>query len=269
MNNNLSDEISKNVNNQSDAITEDIKDTIGKSKKPSPMPKSIIIGLLGFIGISIVTGVILFSDNSNKVIPVFSELELSNINNTINLPSVELTKDIKVKSSEVIKNTKNILNDLYVELDRRLVTLKKTIDEQNITILNYQSTIAAHNILFEKIDESLLSLKNDSINSLDNKIKIINKNLLSINKSIKYNKKTLHKISNTKVAKPPFTLLSIDLWSNEASAVLDVNGKQKIASIGDIQNGWKISNIIKSQNCITTIRIKDRIETKICHAGNT
>jgi len=62
---------------------------------------------------------------------------------------------------------------------------------------------------------------------------------------------------------PAFSLLSIDQWGGEESAVLDLNGRITTASVGDSRAGWTLLSIRRS-GCIDIERESDGKQASIC-----
>jgi len=154
------------------------------------------------------------------------------------------------------------------ELKDKVSELQGIATQQTVVIDNYRSIVDGMNVKIEQFNETFSTIEKESINPLVQKIDVISEDISKLNALTNDNKRKIYKFSKKGPGRPPFNLLSIDLWGSKASAVLELNGKESIASIGDVRAGWKISQIIKSQSCIKAVRMKDRKVAKLCQAGN-
>lgn len=71
------------------------------------------------------------------------------------------------------------------------------------------------------------------------------------------------RMSATRREGPAFSLLSIDRWGGEESAVLDLDGRITTASVGDSRAGWTLRSIHRP-GCIDVERDSDRKSASVC-----
>jgi len=80
------------------------------------------------------------------------------------------------------------------------------------------------------------------------------------------NKQLINQSKNQKIETPPFTVVSIDEWGGVASAVIIMDGRSTVASIGDVRSGWRIINIVQP-DCIHVMRVNGTKTMNICGVG--
>ncbi len=157
--------------------------------------------------------------------------------------------------------------------DEAIVKLGESFDDlaRNVGAVNLDINKAkdARLSLSEQINNNHIltaSLKND-LNDIKEEMSVLTNLVASQSKKLS----VLSLKANKKVAKrriqPPFTLLSIDQWGSENSAVLEISGATSIASIGDVRAGWRIASI-NLPACIKAMRLSDGIVADLCREGD-
>jgi len=151
---------------------------------------------------------------------------------------------------------KQVSIDEFDKLKNEYETLKGMFTDSN-------SKLDAYKNKFGDIDSSLSNIKADALPKLRRSDEVLKKKLSDLNSKLSvYDKKLLEK-EKAKKRKPPFSLLSIDRWDVETSAVIGFDGKIAIASLGDVRAGWKIDSFVLP-NCIYTVQLEDESKVKLC-----
>ncbi len=254
-----SNNIDENVINDDDVVFEE---GVEKSK-PSPMPASIKYGLSGlgvfiFVVILSVTFMTGSEDSDDINEDEFAELVDSNsvVTHVASIKPPNATKHIDNVDGRVISDLKETVNKLQSNVDSYQTALngyKRIVDEQSIKL--------------NQFDEMFTGIRQQSITPLSNQVAALKKKLSDLNNIVGKNKSHINRFTKKGPSRPPFLLLSVDEWGNQLSAVLELNGRQSIASEGDIRAGWKINQILKP-NCIRAVRLSDRKKAKVCRTGN-
>ncbi|MCF6256144.1 MAG: hypothetical protein L3K25_07560 [Gammaproteobacteria bacterium] len=161
--------------------------------------------------------------------------------------------------------------------DEQLSSIESDVDNLRLLISSLQKNNAE---LQNQIDATSME-RNEQIADLRSRLMDATVNtipsLASIDKEhastlntlqtqIKTNKRRIDQATKRKAESPPFTLISIDEWGSTTSAVLEMDGKSTVASVGDVRAGWKITKI-KRPDCIYATRVADNKSVTICGAG--
>jgi len=259
------DDITDAINHSHDSVSNGDSESL---PSPSKAPKALI-ALASVVGLIVsIAYITMSSDTSGTVDPVFSEEELSELVGSDQVAHAEIVNTTDISLDANTLDGKAISDSDVNEFKTKLSDLEKIVADQATIIDNYKSTIDGVNVRLDQFNETIGSIEIGAINPIEKKISVISKDISKLNALAGDNKRKINKITKKGPGKPPFSLLSIDLWGSKASAVLEFNGKESIASIGDVRAGWKISHIIKSQSCIKAIRVKDSKVAKLCQAGN-
>lgn len=140
-----------------------------------------------------------------------------------------------------------------------LTKLKSILDEQGLDIT--------------QLSETLTRLKQEELSNLQNQMDSISDDLKNIHSSVNkqyadlktaYKKSSSH--TNNQPARPPFKLLSIDVWGGKTSAVIFMQNKTSFAEVGDERAGWRIESIDRP-NCIVTRNTVSNKRINVCMKG--
>jgi len=251
------------------------------SNSPAPVPTGIKV-LFGGFALAVVFAILGFT--------MFTGSESETVENGGYIDPVVLAngkqiKDSLLESNKSLDSTSASLNDVenpslpsfektftnnsaeeYANPDSsesavgsELTKLKSILDEQGLDIT--------------QLSETLTRLKQEELSNLQNQMSSISDELKNIHSSV--NKqyadlKTAYKKSssqtNNQPTRPPFKLLSIDVWGGKTSAVIFMQNKTSFAEVGDERAGWRIESIDRP-NCIVTRNTVSNKRINVCMKG--
>mgnify|MGYP006921586604 CR=1 FL=1 len=181
-----------------------------------------------------------------------NELNDGMINQATALSSVELPSPISNSVSDETrenKETSSLAGD-------EIISIKSSINEQEIDLAQLSETIA--------------NLKQEDIEAIKKQLSALASDLESIKPVIKkhdvaiaVSRKTQAKNSHRQPSKPPFELVSIDVWGGQLSAVILMQNKTSFAQPGEVKAGWEIMKI-ERPGCITTKSMALNKTVKVC-----
>ncbi len=255
-----------------------------KNGAPSPIPSGIkfMFGGVVVVVVLVITGVFLFTGSehnialeNNKYIDPVSLVSGEKIKEKLENQdgvSVENLADDLISSAEAAPSfdktdlnnfiSANIISESIKPsqgVNKALQKIKSLLDEQDIDI--------------SQLNETLSRFKDEEFGKMSQQVQMISgeiKNIKTlVNKHYK-ELKSVHKKTSARLNrlpnKPPFKLVSIDVWGGQTNAVIFMHGKTSFAGIGDERAGWKIVSIDRP-NCITTRNTVNNKRKKVCKKG--
>lgn len=187
----------------------------------------------------------------NALSPVEGDLSESLINQNNKLSAMQDVSPLETESGK----TKSEIIPLR-EVENDLGSLKSEITEHGIDIAQLNETIS--NLKQDDIAAIKKQLA-DLLSDVEKIKPVIKKHDDAIMASKKAQAASRNRVPN----KPPFDLVSIDVWGGNMSAVLLMHSKTSFAQVGDVKAGWKVVNI-ERPDCISVKSIALNKTAKLC-----
>jgi len=261
-------EISEPDDHFSDEISADAADTEKSETNKPPVPPLIKFGLPALVIIVLViTGVVtnyIISDDDAGPVQAVSPNSFK-----IGGAPIEPGAHAPATGAPVPFPVDEQLSGIESDIDTlRLIIapLQKSNAELQTQVTTLYETVTERDRQLDELRSMLISLTDNTIPSLVIADKQHTKTLNALQGSIDKNKRRIDQATQRKAETPPFTLLSIDEWGAMTSAVLEMNGKTTVASVGDVRAGWRITKIVRP-DCVHAVRVTGRKTVKICGTG--
>ncbi len=264
----------------------DIKEEPASTKNgaPAPIPSGIkfMLGGVVVVIVLVITGVFLFTGSENNTV----------LEDDMYIDPVSLVNGKKIKENledKGVVNAENLADDLIgstevtpsfdkPDLNNSITAnnISKSIEPSqgvNKELQKLKSLLDEQGIDISQLNETLSRFKDEEFGKMSQQIQMISGEIENIEKLVnKHYKelKSVHKKTSIKLNrlpnKPPFKLVSIDVWGGQTNAVILMNGKTSFAGVGEERAGWKIVSIDRP-NCITTRNTVNNKRKKVCKKG--
>lgn len=273
------DEVEKVQSIEPDLSITELDDVSGPEEigKPSPIPKGIkfLLAGLAVLIIVVVASVFLFTGDDYEPV-VTSSAFVDPISLANGKKIAQASNDGFIKDSQ--STTEDVPPDANVTTTKEeFITKESPIQSIEVVAANVsedfnslKSLLDEQGLDINQMNETVSQLKNEEFAQFRQQITAVSEELEKIrnlvNKQyaeLKNNKKRESLNVNRPPVKPPFALVSIDVWGNQENAVILMQGKTSFAQLGEERAGWKIVRFSRP-DCIVTESISSNKQVKLC-----
>lgn len=250
-------------------------------KSPAPVPAGIkmLLGGVALVIVLAITGLTMFSGNEPEPIANDDYIDPVSLANGKQIKeSLEKSHQMEGASTLAVTDVdkKNqpsferpVINNFSEEavsdstkasiLDSELTKLKSILDEQGIDITQLNETLS-------RLKQEELGNMQTQMTAISEEIKDFKSQVIKQYADLKtvYKKRAYQ--ANQQPTRPPFKLVSIDVWGGKTSAVILMQNKTSFAEVGEERAGWRIESI-KRPNCIVTRNTVSNKRTNVCMKG--
>lgn len=246
-------------------------------KGSNPVPRGIKLLLAGLAGLVVVViaSVFMFTDDEYEPVVTPSAfidpVSIANGKNMANTSEGGLVTHQKSTASDAMPELIDYRNYEGATATETEIEPKETVAikvDEDFNSINSRLDEQASGI--SQLNETVAQLKNEEFIAFHKQIAEVTLELANIkhlvNKQyaeLKKENKRKTTATNRLPVKPPFILVSIDVWGNQENAVLLMQGKTSFAQIGDERAGWKIIRISRP-DCIVTESVNFNKQIKLC-----
>lgn len=196
--------------------------------------------------IAIISGLLLFQDDSS------SSPALPIVNQTVAHEELRLTSRIEVLEQSVEELTKNLLELPLPDISAMTADLK-AVSKQLDALPDNKTAIEDLTVKYTEIQRLVEQLR------IDREHQTLVKHT---------GDEELHLGALLDFSKPPFRLVSIEIWNAQPTALLMVGNKMRAVSQGDFSTGWKILAIDPAARIMRTAPQNNLDQVQVMEVGS-
>jgi len=233
----------------------DSSESVSVSESSKPNKKLIFLAGLALV-VFIVVGSMLVSkatvNQNSEQVDLRSGLAADA--ETSDTPSVQSFADLSPSNQELLGSLPAAITKLDT-LDDRLDAISNRIEALNSVVLNFNSetdnTLFDHNQSIDQLNRADLDIKS-AISTVNVRLDEFQKSFDDFRKKSKRkSSKVAPPIKSSVMRKPPFKLISVQIWNGSPLAVINYRSSNMSVNADDVIADWFIVSVTAAPDCIT------------------